>query len=985
MYPALAAAALRNSAHSHLLNSFRAFLLLALATAAAAQPAVQFQYHQYPSARNPQGIAVGPDGRVWSTDLWSGTNSVYSGGVFDDRITPGFIGTAGIAFGPDKTVWWSEPNASTIVQAPVGKNDSFYTVSGHPYAVATAADCSLWFAEPNEGRIGFVTPAGTITEFPMPVSTDAPNSLAFGPDGNIWFTLQDHAAIGRITPAGVVTEFPVAANNAKLRSMTSGPDGALWFVDTQNGAVLRSTVNGQIQQFSVLPDLPTAITSGPGGALWFPASAGNHIDLGRITVDGAITIYPDTTGDSLTPTVIAAGTDNGLYFPVIGSGWTQLVIAEVLDTPMVRVTTTALPAATVGTNYQTTLAATGGTPPYHWYAYPLPAGLAVDAATGVISGVPQTPGTCTVPVRATDKQGAFATQDLTLVVNPVLSATPTITTKALPGAVQTVAYSQTLMATGGSAPYKWTVLVGSLPDGLALNAASGVVSGVPVKIGMYSFIVQATDSAGASNAAALAITVNARPDGPARVGAFSQVASGAGWKTSLYISNISASAADLTLYFWADNGSPLTLPLTVTQTGGAQTLSASNWSGTIGANSTVLLETSGPAGQNLTGWAEVLSAGSLSGYGVFHYTSAAGIQSEATVPMETKAQWNMLVPYELNSGFQAGIAMNNWSCADALPGSFTFYDAAGNSVGSTPVSMDPCSHQSFMLSDRNAALNGNRGLLKFFPTGGDGLTGLGIRVNPAGGITSTPLLEPVGPQNEVNGEPMSGVFSHVAAGGGWKTSLYLVNPVPDTTTVTVKIHADPNLPAELPLRITQGGKTSEVTTASTTLTLAPNETVLLESNTASDTAWTGWVQVASRLVIAGYGVFHYTSPAGVESEGTVTLDNPGVPTYSLALPYEAAGNFQMGVALANLEGVATTVTATAYDISGVKVGTATVDLGAAGHKSLMLSELIPATAGNRGFLLFKPSGDGLLAGLGIRVNPTGGFTSAPTIWQGFVF
>src|SRR5579862_2498694 len=56
----------------------------------------------------------------------------------------------------------------------------------------------------------------------------------------------------------------------------------------------------------------------------------------------------------------------------------------------------------------------------------------------------------------------------------------TITTMSLPNAQVGAAYSTTLAATGGSGPYTWSLSAGTLPPGLSLDAATGLVSGTPV-------------------------------------------------------------------------------------------------------------------------------------------------------------------------------------------------------------------------------------------------------------------------------------------------------------------------------------------------------------------------------------------------------------------------------------------------------------------------------------------------------------------------
>ncbi|WP_296224153.1 putative Ig domain-containing protein [Ralstonia sp. UBA689] len=78
-------------------------------------------------------------------------------------------------------------------------------------------------------------------------------------------------------------------------------------------------------------------------------------------------------------------------------------------------------------------------------------------------------------------------------VTVTIAAALSITTSSLPAATVATAYSQTISASGGTAPYTFVISSGSLPAGLSLSSG-GVISGTPTASGSYAFTVRVTDA-----------------------------------------------------------------------------------------------------------------------------------------------------------------------------------------------------------------------------------------------------------------------------------------------------------------------------------------------------------------------------------------------------------------------------------------------------------------------------------------------------------
>ncbi len=168
------------------------------------------------------------------------------------------------------------------------------------------------------------------------------------------------------------------------------------------------------------------------------------------------------------------------------------------------------PAGVVGAAYSTTLTASGGTAPLSWSitSGSLPAGLSFNAATGLISGTPTATGTSTFIVRVVDSSAVpfpiTANESITITAGTAAL----IVSGAPPSGTVGVAYTTALSATGGVAPYTWSILSGSLPTGLILNPTSGVITGTPTTQGSSTFTAQAQDSTGAKASAPFVIVIN---------------------------------------------------------------------------------------------------------------------------------------------------------------------------------------------------------------------------------------------------------------------------------------------------------------------------------------------------------------------------------------------------------------------------------------------------------------------------------------------
>ena len=348
-----------------------------------------------------------------------------------------------------ETIIVYNPLSITTTSLPSGLRGNAYS---QQLSIAGGSGSVMWTASGLSGGMALST-SGLLTGSPtgsIPLFTVTATDTVTGQTAMKSYTIAISAPPLTVSGGGVLSE---AAVGAQL-SISFGA----------NGGTPPFTFTSQ--------NLPPGLTLGSGS--------------------GSLTGVPSVPGNySFTVNVADSGGQSGLISAVIS---------------ILGFKSTTLPAASTTAAYSFTFAGAGGSGSYSYSASGLPAGLSFTAG-GVLSGTPTKAGTPTFTVTVND--GVItASATISLTVNgPMPLSLPGISLNA---AQANISYTATLSAAGGTSPYSWTVIGGTLPTGLALSG-TGVLSGTPTVAGTYSFTAQVTDLTGAMISGSFTVVVNPAP------------------------------------------------------------------------------------------------------------------------------------------------------------------------------------------------------------------------------------------------------------------------------------------------------------------------------------------------------------------------------------------------------------------------------------------------------------------------------------------
>src|SRR5438105_12422164 len=201
-------------------------------------------------------------------------------------------------------------SATPAPVAPAGPSAiTEFSSSKDPEEMIKGPDGNLWFTEGVANKIARLTPAGVLTEYPVPTAGSYPVGIITGPDGAIWFAEEYGNNLGRLDMATLkITEYPTAWTRPdnfgrpytpSPYKLAIGPDSNLWLTARNSNQLASFNLSTKTFTAFDLPGPvslsgggnPAGVVAGPDHNPWV-AEAGTNEVLKVVPATGAITAFP---------------------------------------------------------------------------------------------------------------------------------------------------------------------------------------------------------------------------------------------------------------------------------------------------------------------------------------------------------------------------------------------------------------------------------------------------------------------------------------------------------------------------------------------------------------------------------------------------------------------------------------------------------------------------------------------------------------------
>lgn len=231
-----------------------------------------------------------------------------------------------------------------------------------------------------------------------------------------------------------------------------------------------------------------------------------------------------------------------------------------------------------------------------------------------------------------------------------------------------------------------------------------------------------------------------------------------------------------------------------------------------------------------------------------------------------------------------------------------------------------------------------------------------------------------------------GTFAHIAVGGGWHTTITLVNLLPSATTAQVTFFSD----SGSALVVAAAGQTAN-SQYSMNIPATGSATLVLPDSGPNVTGWAK-VTASNSGVLRGQVDFVYHPGAGTNWEGVVPLTpdlaSTGncilplpLPTAgTISFPFDQTSGLAVGLALSNVTQTSQPIAITFVDQNNATIVTDTITLGPLNHMAFMLPDKYPALASRAGIVRITGTTQ-VVSALALQASPDGGFTTLLPIYQ----